>query len=187
MRIGLLLLGIAWIPQSFAGFIEIGGSGNYRISQLNEDNYQKSLSYTGSISYYFWEMSALELSYTQGTQVSVLKISDTDSKTTTTTYFEMSGLDLVLTLADKQSIFLPYIKGGGAYIVKKMESQVEGFAPKPAQPVYGAVPSAGVGFKIKLTQALSFKAGVDGWRSPPGNSKKAIWDYAGRAGLSWMF
>src|SRR5574338_699245 len=82
-----------------AGFYEISATGNYRKSFLDKDNYQESISYTGSVSYYFWEMSALELSYTLGRQIAALKTSPTDTKTFLTTDFEMYGLDLVITFA----------------------------------------------------------------------------------------
>jgi len=55
------------LPQAFAGIFEISGTANYRRSQINDLNYQESQSVTASVSYYFMEMSALELSYTQGT------------------------------------------------------------------------------------------------------------------------
>lgn len=180
-------LGLFYSPLANAGYIEIGGSANYRISSLDPDNYQKSISYTGSLSYYFWEMSALELSYTQGRQISSLKIDSTSNLTVTTADFVLVGLDLILTLGDKQSFLLPYIKGGGAYIEKRMKSQVDTFPEQSAPPAFGLVPSAGVGFKLRLTQGLSLKVGVDAWSSPQRKNERTVWDYAGRAGLSWMF
>lgn len=180
-----LLIGATLTPNASAGIFEVGGSGNYRISRLDKDNYQEMTSYTGSVSYYFWEMSALELSYTEGEQIVVLKI-PTENKTTTTTIFKMAGLDLVITLASKESVIQPYIKAGGAYITKDMYREVEtvGMDRLPSQK--GLVPSAGAGIKIKFTNTMSLKVGVDAWTSPS-NQKPTTIDYAGRAGLSWMF
>lgn len=182
----ILWLSLLFIPVAHAGVIEIGATGNYRESYLTEKTYQKSVSYTGSISYYFWEMSALELSYTRGTNISSLKISTTDQQTINTTYFEMVGMDLVLTLADKQSYFLPYIKGGGAYLAKEMENQREG-TPMQKDSLYGLVPSAGLGFKLRLSQNLSIKIGADAWTNPHKSGQDTVWDYAGRGGFSWLF
>lgn len=177
-----------WSPFASAGFVEIGATGNYRISRLDSDNYQEMVSYTGSISYYFWEMSALELSYTEGRQVVVVKVPNdpTDNKTTITTTFQLAGLDLVLTLANKQSTLQPYVKLGGAYMHKEFVREVETLGSTKLPSVSGVVPSAGLGFKVKITDGLSFKVGVDAWTSPP-DKEPVIVDYAGRAGVSWMF
>lgn len=48
--------------EAFA-FVELGANANYRRSAFDSNNYQELISYTGSISYYFMEMSAIELSY----------------------------------------------------------------------------------------------------------------------------
>ena len=182
----ILLFGLLLVsPSAFAGIFEVGASGNYRISRIDNDNYQEMVSYTGTISYYFWEMSAFELSYTEGTQIVVLQI-PTENKTTTTTSFKMGGLDLVLTLADKDSVFQPYIKVGGAYIKKEIYREVATLGIDRLPSSEGVVPSAGVGFKVKITNAFSIKAGVDAWTSPS-NQKPTTIDYAGRAGVSWMF
>jgi Outer membrane protein beta-barrel domain len=183
----MLLAGLLIPSLAQAGFIELSATGNYRISRIDEDNYQEMVSYTGSVSYYFWELSALELSYTEGIQVVVLKIPG-DNKTTTSTKFSLAGLDLVLTLADKQSAFQPYIKVGGAYLTKRIEREVEGI-PNGNDSIdapSGAVPSAGLGFKVKLTNQMSIKVGVDAWTSPLDRDPVTI-DYAGRAGMSWLF
>ncbi|MBX7231787.1 MAG: porin family protein [Bdellovibrionales bacterium] len=175
------------IPSTsvFAGFMEVGASGNYRISKINSNNYQEMVSYTGSLSYYFWEMSAMELSYTQGNQIVVLQI-PSDNKTTTTTFFELIGLDLVITLADKQSDFQPYVKMGGAYIKKEIVRTIESLGSDRIDSPAGLVPSAGVGFRIKLSTNFSIKAGVDAWTSPLKQNPVTI-DYAGRAGVSFLF
>jgi hypothetical protein len=49
------------------------------------------------------------------------------------------------------------------------------------------VPSAGAGFKISITDALSLKVGVDVWASDAINLPTTTMDYAGRAGISWLF
>lgn len=171
--------------NSKAGIFEIGASGNYRISRLDRNNYQEMESYTGSISYYFWENSALELSYTSGTQIVVLKITG-ENMAITTTSFQMMGADLVLSLASKESFIQPYIKAGAALTRKKMTREIENQGVDELPISEGLVPSAGIGVKFKISNTMSLKLGVDGWTSPS-NQKPTTIDYAGRAGISWLF
>lgn len=171
--------------QAFAGFVELGISGNYRKSSIDRDNYQESLSYTGSLTYYFWEMSALEFSYTNGVSNAVVHPVG-DSRTNTITGFELMGLDFILTLAEREAILQPYVKVGGAYIKKKIIKRTQGLDDRDGGSSEGLVPSAGLGFKVKLTKELSLKVGVDAWTSPP-KQQPVIVDLAGRVGLSWMF
>ena len=178
-----------------AGVMEVGVSANYRTSQIDENNFQDSVSYTGSIAYYFWEMSAIEISYTKGLSRLSVKPSLSEPKIIYRTEFEMIGADFVFTFATRQSMFQPFIKLGGAHLQRRIvrEATSDGSLgaveiPAPA----GVVPSAGVGFKVLLTSTLSFKAGIDAWTSPlraDQNNKREDYtiDYAARAGISWMF
>jgi hypothetical protein len=186
IRVGLLLLAL-WTSHANAGYIEIGASGNYRISKIDDDNQQELISYTGSLSYYFWELSAIEFSYTQGKQEVTAKFPGDVNRVIQTTMFEMMGADLVLTLADKESFLQPYIKGGVARIKKKIIRVIEGATPDSDEIELDptVVPSAGIGFKLKFTKTLSLKFGVDAWKSSSGSTDTI--DYAGRAGISWMF
>lgn len=168
-----------------AGVIEMGTSATFRRSTIDENNFQESTSYTGTVSYYFWEMSALELSYTEGSSLLSVKPVD-DTKVITRSTFRLIGLDLVITLASQQSSLQPYIKIGGARISKKIVRQPEGLDASEIESPTGLVPSAGLGLKIVLGKAFSIKIGVDAWTSPLSESKPTI-DYAGRAGVSWMF
>ena len=181
---------------SFAGFVEVGGSVNYKKTSIDENNYSDSLSYTGSVSYYFWERSALELSYTSGTgKLSTKADGLSEIQQIQIAQFTMTSLDLVLSLAGKQDPIQPYFKIGAGYVEKKFfkQNELEGRVALPSQ--YGAVPSAGVGIKIALTQSLSLKVGIDAWTSPLNDKskdsddqeRKLEIDYAGQAGLSWMF
>jgi len=185
MRQGLISLFLILSPAASAGYVELSGSANYRESKINKDNYQKLISFTGSISYYFWELSAIELSYTEGEQI--VRIQPVGGEyTLVTTQFRMAGLDFVLTLAGKQSPFQPYIKFGGAYVDKKIFSKTEIGGQKSIPYDPGVVPSAGIGFRIKFTNTLALKVGVDGWTTPLDQDPVTV-DYAGRAGISWMF
>jgi hypothetical protein len=165
-----------------AGLVELGVSGNYRRTYVTKDNYSQSESTTGSLGYYFWEMSALELSYTNGRSTSV-----TDAYTAVAD-FELIGLDLVFSLASREAAFRPYLKGGVAHQKKKIYYVQKGF-PVVTVSSEGASPSAGLGFLIRLSSAFSLKVGVDAWSSPVDKDSKepTTYDLSGRAGITWGF
>ncbi|NCN40748.1 outer membrane beta-barrel protein [bacterium] len=178
----------------YAGFIEIGASVNYRRNSIDENNYSDTTSYTGSISYYFWERSALELSYTSGLGKLSTKADGVDGiQRIQIAQFSMTSADIVLSLAGREDPFQPYFKFGAGYVDKSifLEDELTGRVLIKTQ--NGVVPSAGIGLKVLLTKSLSIKLGVDAWTSPPddtnadGSDRKNTIDYAGRAGLSWMF
>ncbi|MCB0412171.1 MAG: outer membrane beta-barrel protein, partial [Bdellovibrionales bacterium] len=181
------------IAQPSFAVMELGATANYRKSIIDDNNYQESSSVTGSLSYYFWEMSAIELSYTQGASRVSIKAASNDPRTIITSIFSLTGLDFVFTFAGKDSVFQPYVKLGGAYIKKENFREQEGLATSALPSQKGVVPSAGIGFKIRLTEAFSIKAGVDAWTSPlgkknpDGTEEKVTIDYAGRVGFSWFF
>lgn len=183
----LLTLGMLFFvtPHAWGGIVEVGASASFRRSTIDDNNYQESLSYTGSVSYYFWEMSALELSYTQGSALLSVKPVD-DTKIITKSSFRLIGMDLVVTFAGKNSTLQPYIKLGGAHIEKKIVRQPDGLAATEIESPAGIVPSAGLGFKLRLSNTFSIKVGVDAWTSPLNEDDPTV-DYAGRAGISWMF
>ena len=183
MRYLVILALFTFCHTAYAGVFEVSLTANHRRSEINTTNYQESTSYTGSISYYFLEMSALEISYTNGT--SLLK-ADTGSEVIQyKTDFEMLGADLVFTFAERSSPFQPFIKAGVAQISKKIIT-VTSTGKNTNKQDPELVPSAGVGFKIKLTKTFSIKVGVDGWLTNMGEDDETT-DYAGRAGISWMF
>lgn len=183
MLIGFLITSV----QAFAGFVEVGASANYRTSRYNDDNYIESISYTGTFSYYFWEMCAWELNYTTGYSKQVSKGSSTiDPKTTVEDSIELISMDLVLSLATRQDPFRPYIKLGGGYLQKERYRQIDDDAKEKISTQSGAVPSGGVGFSLGLSKQLNIKLGVDAWTSPL-NEDPVVVDYAGRAGISWIF
>ena len=170
---------------SWAGFIEVGTTANYRRSTIDADNYQESISYTGSFSYYFFESSALELSYTSGYSQIVVTPPGAE-KIITETEFSMIGADIVLSMGSRKDSFQPYLKVGGAHITKTFFRGVEGQGKQKIGEQEGTVPSAGIGLKLRLTNTFSIKIGVDAWTSPLDEDPVTV-DFAGRAGLSWFF
>lgn len=173
-----------------AGIFEVGASGSYKRSNIEQDSYDESYSLTGSLSYYFDDSSAFELSYTDGTNRRVVG-ENAATGYTTNMYYKMAGLDFVLTLGEKESTLRPYFKLGAVYIFEKRivnQYRYNGaFTPSTAEDQPALVPSAGIGFKLRLTQAWSLKVGAEAWSSRPIGTTPFTIDYAGRAGLSWMF
>jgi outer membrane protein W len=182
----LLALGAA-SPLASAGFFELGGSINYRSSGYDKNNYIESLTYTASGSYYFWEMCAWELNFTKGGSKQVTKGAATiDPKTTVQDDIQMTSLDLVLSFAGRQDPFRPYVKFGGGYLTKERYRKINNDARERISSQDGIVPSGGVGLSLNITKEFSIKLGVDAWTSPLDEDPLVI-DYAGRAGVSWLF
>jgi len=169
----------------FAGYNELGFSANYRNSTIDDNNYQKSLSFTGSFSYYFWEMSAIEFSYTNGASELSAKPPN-DIRIITRTSFELYGADFVITFAGRQSAFQPYIKIGAAKITKKIVREPENNDAVETGRVEGTVPSAGLGVRLRINKEFLIKLGVDAWTSPLDKEPITV-DYAAKAGISWVF
>lgn len=175
-------------PAARAGFVEFGGSANYRASNYDRDNYVRSTSYTGSVSYYFWEMCALEFNYTNGYSRQVAKGSSVNAQMTkiedTSTF---AALDVVLSAAERDDLIRPYLKLGGGYLMKQRYRRVDLEAKERLSNQEGLVPSAGAGVAIGLTQNLNLKLGLDAWSSPLRKDIPFVIDYAGRAGAAWIF
>jgi len=169
-----------------AGVFELGATTNYRISKIDADNFQESKSITGSFSYYFMQQSAIEFSYTKGNSTLGVRAAGDTVSIRYVTDFELIGADLILTLGDKQSFIQPYIKAGAAQIKKKIVQESDlGSVTYPQLPTE-TVPSAGLGFKVRLTQTFALKVGVDSWVTNLGKSDETV-DWASRAGISWLF
>mgnify|MGYP000876557636 CR=1 FL=1 len=186
--VGLVLLAPA---LARAGFVEIGASGSYKKSNIGTNSFDESQWITGSFSYYFDESSALELSYTDVVNRRMIGEGQADGMLTNM-YYKMIGLDLVITLGEKNSTLRPYFKVGGLYIMDKriitqswLSSAVYNHRLQEDPPAL--VPSAGLGFKLSLAQGWSLKVGVDAWSSRSISEQPVLIDYAGRVGLSWMF
>lgn len=175
-----------------AGFVEIGGSYGLKKTTIDEGAYEMSQSETGSVSYYFDESSALELSYTNGYTKQAFNESLPGGHVTTM-FYSMAGLDFIYTFGTRETRFRPYIKVGTNYIIdKRIVDQYRGMSgiwnPANTQTVTPTfVPSAGLGFRIGLTENLSLKIGVDAWTSAAVSAHPLNIDYAGRAGISFMF
>lgn len=183
-----ILIILALCPSAWAIQTELGINYNYKKSSFDTENNSEQQSTTGSVSFYFWERIALELSYTNGLYIKKEKQPSQTTTTflrTTTQYTDVYGSDLIFILSDRKAVFQPYIKGGGAYVRVKQVVQDEGASPWEI--LYnGLSPSYGVGFKFFLTEAFAFRTSYDVIETPTNNGTK-IHDITGRVGVSWIF
>lgn len=182
----VLANGLVFVRPGWAGFIEIGGTGAYRKTTLSKTNFSENKAITASLAYYFMELSALELSYTNGLYSTKSTPSDPTLGQTVKADYDQVGLDFILSFAGRQSPIRPYIKVGGAYIRKRFLIQPYGYTAEEVTPDPSLVPSAGLGIKIRLSDHLSFKFALEG-SSTPLPDKSSTFDYVGQAGVSWIF
>ena len=135
-----------------AGPLEVGASGSYRRTNLDNNAYNESASITGSIGYYLSEMTAFELSYTDGQSNQFIGAGANGFSTvalnqTTKASYKMVGLDFVYTFGDRDSFLRPYAKLGSNYLMeKKLVQQFQGYSPVVTEDSPAVVPSAGIGF-----------------------------------------
>jgi hypothetical protein len=190
--LGCLLGSCLGNDNAQAGAFEIGASGNYRRSIIDTNAYDEGHSNTGSISYYLNEASEIELSYTSSQSRRAISEGQPNGHVTNVTQ-NMLGLDFVYTIGKQTSMLRPYLKAGAVWILeKRIVDQYRGtdgtlFPAIISDGKKGAVPSAGLGFRLALTENLSLKVGVDAWTSEPTGDTPVTFDYAGRLGLSILF
>ncbi|MDG0816816.1 outer membrane protein [Bdellovibrio svalbardensis] len=168
-----------------AMYTELGASYGYKTQTYDANNNNRTESLTGSISLYFWERIALELSYTDATAIVESKAYTADPKRTTKQQSQIMGADLIFILADKKALFQPYIKGGMAQIKRTQTIKIEGQDTYSNDPENAVAPSYGVGLKVSLTDSFGLKFSYDAWKTPVGNDTQTD-DSAFRAGITWV-
>jgi hypothetical protein len=109
-----------------------------------------------------------------------------DSKYVNKTNFQLLALDLVISFAERDDFFQPYIKMGGGYLKKEDYEQVDNGDTNLVSRDEGLVPSGGVGFRVLLTKGFAVKFGLDAWTTPL-HENPVVVDFAGYAGVSWLF
>lgn len=167
-----------------AGYFEISSTGSYRNNTVNDYTYSRTQSITASVAYYFWELSAFEVSYTDALSRSYGRTAISGTDYVETSRVKLFGGDFVFSFAGRQSSFRPYIKIGGANQTKTWIYE-EGLVNTRVD-TDGLSLTGGFGFKFLLTEAFALKAGVDAWSNPLSEEKRII-DYAANAGISLMF
>jgi opacity protein-like surface antigen len=176
----------AFAPTVFAS-VELGINYAYKKSSFDSNNNSESQSTTGSVSFYFWERVALEMSYTNSLYVKKEKQPDFAGafQRTTTQNTDVYGADLIFVLADRKDMFQPYLKGGVAQV--KVKQMVQDDNNNPWEINYSGIsPSYGIGFKFFLTQAFAIRTSYDAIETPTTDNTK-VTELNGRVGVSWIF
>ncbi len=168
-----------------AVYTELGFSYARKTTTFDENNSFDTESKTGSVSLYFLERMAVELSYTDALGVRKEKASLSDPKRTSTQKSQIFGADLILTFAEKKDLFQPYIKAGGAQISRYQQVLIEGLDTYTLEPETATVPSYGAGLKIQLTESFGIKFSYDVWKTPIGGGLQTD-DSSVRAGVTWI-
>lgn len=185
VSIGALLFSFLTASAAHAFYTEVGVNYGRKTTTFDQNNSSESESITGSLSLYFLERVALELSYTDAYGVRKEKAYSGDAQRTTTQKSQIMGADLILVFADKKALFQPYIKGGGAQIVRNQEVKIEGLDTYKIAPETATVPSYGVGLKIPFTESFGIKLSYDVWKTPIGDGAQTD-DSSIRAGITWV-
>lgn len=180
-----LLVLVLSTSSAHAFYTELGLNYGRKMTTFDENNTFDSESISGSISLYFLERLAVELSYTDAYGVRKEKAFAGDPQRTTTQKSQIMGADLILVFADKKALFQPYIKAGGAQIVRKQEVKIEGQNTYTIDPENATVPSYGVGIKIPVTESFGIKFSYDVWKTPVGDGAQTD-DTSLRAGITWV-
>lgn len=175
----LLLMG----SKANALLTEIGLSYSFQKKTFNASNYYQSDSKSASVSIYFIEKLALELSYTDGFYEG--QESDVNSTRTIQQTSRMADSSLIYMLMDRKSMIQPYLKAGVAYISKKQEVRSLNSSVIPIPESTGWAPSYGGGLKFVLSEKFSIRVGYDVWQTPLSDGSKSD-DSAFKAGLTWF-
>lgn len=163
---------------------EISLSYSRKKTTFDENNYIDTESGTGSLSFYFWEIFALETSYTNAIALREEKASDSDDRRTIIQTTKVVGADLIWIIS-RGGLLQPYLKAGIANLQRSQEFKIEGQSPVTLEPETAIIPSYGAGLKIMMSQTFSLKMSYDVWRTPVTDSTYTN-DAQLRAGLSWM-
>ncbi|MBN8535896.1 MAG: outer membrane beta-barrel protein [Deltaproteobacteria bacterium] len=191
-RVILLFLSFIFLSlQSEAIVTELAVSYAQKKTYFNADNFNNMESTTGSVSFYFMEKLAIELSYTTA---SILREETIYNGTgfqqqTTLQKVKVYGSDFIFILADKKSIIQPYLKVGISQIEKTMSTKNSDVFIYDTDPINSVSPSYGAGIKIPLTDTFGLKLSYDAWRTETkdsANNKSTIEDNSIRAGLTWV-
>ena len=174
--------------EAHALYTEVGVNYGRKRTSFDADNYLDSESLTGSLSFYFLERLALEMSYTSANAIREEKIKSGSTVISQQTVYQTTqvyGADLIWVFADKKAFFQPYIKGGVAQIRRVQEVKVNSQNTYLLEPEVATTPSYGLGFKLAITDTFGIKISYDGWKTPLGGGTFSN-DDSVRAGITWM-
>jgi outer membrane autotransporter protein len=164
---------------------ELGVSFAKKKNSFDKENYFETESTTGSVSIYFSEQLALEMSYTDAKALRREKVSGQNAKEIYQRT-QVLGADLIYVMADRKSWVQPYIKGGAAQLQRSQTTNdLVINDPESLDIETTVVPSYGLGVKFAITKELSLRLSYDVWRTPVGGGDTSD-DSQIRVGMSWM-
>jgi len=184
LRVLFLFLFLLNASSARAFFTEISVSYMQKKTSFDAYNTYSTESTTGSVSFYFMERLALEMSYTDATSVKEERVSSQQQTTLQKT--QVIGADLIFILADRKAVFQPYLKGGAAQITRKQTIKIEDSLVETLAPDVAIAPSYGIGCRFAITETFGLKLSYDIWKTPIGGGATTD-DNAIKAGLSWIF
>ena len=186
-KIAAILAVLTASHQAFAFYTELGASYVYKTTFVDNLNNMQTQGVTGSISLYFWERVALELSYTNSQMVKSEQAVSAASASTLNTIENdtIYGTDFIFMFADHKAVLQPYLKAGVGYVTKRQLSQIDNNPPWQVGPYSGWSPDYGAGVKIMLGESFSLRMGYDVQITPVANNSTAQ-DINGHAGISWV-
>lgn len=170
---------------------ELSVSYAQKKTYFNTSNYTNMDSATGSISFYFMERLAIELSYTDASILREETIYNGSGfqQQTSLQKVNVYGSDFIFMLTDKKSVIQPYLKAGVSQIKKTLTTKNADVFVYETDPINSTSPSYGAGLKISITDAFGIKLSYDAWRTESKDStgnKSTIEDSSIRAGLTWL-
>lgn len=182
----LILILMFFAVPSLAVDIEIGGNYGYKKSFFDSKNYYEQESTTASLSFYFWEKAALELSYTKGLMVrkEIDSTATVPLLRTSTVESSIVGGDFIFILTNRKAKFQPFLKAGLNNVDRKQIVQDEGSNPTFLSNS-GNAPSYGVGLRYSLTDSIGLRMSYDTIQTPIGEDQKSD-DVSTRVGISWI-
>lgn len=177
--------------KSFAFLTEFSVSYAQKKTYFNNLNYNNTESTTGSVSFYFMEKVAIELSYTDASILREETIFNGTGFQQQTSLQKMAvyGSDLIFMLSNKKSMLQPYIKAGVAQVKKTLTTKNAGVFVYDTEPINSTSPSYGAGLKISLSESFGIKLSYDAWRTESKDSsgnKSNVEDSSVRAGITWI-
>ncbi len=180
-----LLLSLLLSAQAWALNYELGVSYARKKNSFDRQNYFETESITSSLSLYFSEIIALEMSYTDA-KANRFEKPPGGNSIQTYQKTEVMGADLIFVLAPRKSFMQPYLKGGAAQLKRRQVTYDRTINTREALDIETAVvPSYGAGIKFSIIDGLSLRVSYDVWRTPVGGGVVTD-DNQIRAGLSWM-
>ncbi|MEI7973572.1 MAG: outer membrane beta-barrel protein, partial [Bdellovibrio sp.] len=140
---------------------EMGLNYQYKKTSVDSLNNIEQQGITGTLSLYFWEQIATEISYTNSLYVKREKadtLASSSIQRVTTQFADVYGLDIIYVFSGRKARLQPYVKGGLAYL-KKKQTYIQQADTWDSGWIVGWGPSYGAGLKFFLTEALSLRLG----------------------------